>query len=29
MRYDSSGFKLYTPLKNHVLVWNLLIGKIE
>ncbi len=29
MKYDARRFKMLTPLKNHVLVWNLLTGRME
>ena len=29
MKYDSGRFRLFTPLKNHVVVWNLLTGRME
>jgi hypothetical protein len=29
MKYDPTSFKIFTPMKNHVIVWNLLTGRIE
>ncbi len=29
INYLSNNFKLLTPIKNHILVWNLLTGRNE
>lgn len=29
MKYDPLRFRLFNPLKNHVVVWNLLTGRME
>lgn len=29
MKYDTKEMKLYTPIRNHIMVWNLLTGVNE
>jgi hypothetical protein len=29
MKYDASQFTLYTPVKNHIVAWDLLTGTIS
>ena len=29
MKYDPSSFTLYSPVKNHVIAWDLLTGTVS
>jgi hypothetical protein len=29
MKYINKDFLLLTPLKNHIVIWNMLIGKVN